>query len=99
MTEETQGSTEAQITEESGTAKLISNPHPVEEIYVDGFTGLFGRGGVVKIECYRVVGLDRDDKAELRRVTHRLVLPTSAVGELVKVVQGVVQAADAKKKE
>ena len=100
MTEDTDVVNESTAADEAGKIKLITNPHPVDEIYVDGFTGLFARGGVAKIECYRVVGYDREDKSELRRVTHRLVLPTSAINELIRVVQGVVQAADtASKKE
>ena len=79
MAEETEVAKETASAEETGKIKLISNPHPVDEIYVDGFTGLFARGGVAKIECYRVVGYDREDKSELRRGTHRLVLPTSAI--------------------
>ena len=75
--------------------KMAANPHPVEEIYVDGISGVFGRGGVMKLDCYRVVGIDKEDKAEVRQITHRLVIPNSAVPELMKAMQGVADAVKA----
>ena len=38
--------------------KMVANPLPVEEIYIDGFAGLMTRGGVVKLDLYRVVRPD-----------------------------------------
>ena len=47
--------------------KMAPNPFPVEEIYVDGIAGIFRRGGILKLDCYRVAGVDREDGAEVRR--------------------------------
>jgi hypothetical protein len=75
--------------------KMMANPHQVEEIYVDGISGVFGRGGVMKLDCYRVVGIDKEDNAEVRQITHRLVIPNSAVPELMKAMQGVADTVKA----
>ena len=84
-------------TDDQGKAKLAPNPFPVEELYVDGIAGVLGRGGVFKIDCYRVAGIDKEDKAEVRQITHRIVLPTSAMPELVQAVQGIAQSVGASK--
>ena len=52
-----------------------------------------GRGGVVKLDCYRVVGMDKEDNAEIRQISHKLVLPASSIAELVNVVKGIQSAA------
>jgi hypothetical protein len=73
--------------------KMAANPHPIEEIYVDGVSGILGRSSVCKLDCYRVVGVDReDDNAEIRRITHRLVIPTSAVPELLQIFKALSEA-------
>jgi hypothetical protein len=73
-------------------SKMVANPFPVEEIYVDGVSGVLGRGGVLKIDCYRVLGIDKDDQSEVRRVTHRLVVPSSALPELAQVIRNIAQS-------
>ncbi len=73
--------------------KLMPTNQPVEEIYVDGALGMFARAGVVKINLYRVVGTDANDDAEVRSVSHRLVMPVSAVPELVRLIQSMAQSA------
>lgn len=78
--------------EDQGKVKMVPNPFPVEELYIDGIAGVLARGGVFKVECYRVVGFDRDDKSEVRRVTHRLVFPATAMPELAQVVRGVAES-------
>jgi hypothetical protein len=83
----------------TGKAKMKKPAFPaVEEIFVDGIAGIMGRGGVFKLDCYRVDGVEDDGKTELRRISHRLVLPAASINELIQVVQGVVKSA-AKAKE
>ena len=68
--------------------KMIASPQPPEEIYVDGVSGILGRGGVIKLDCFRVMGVDKD-QVEIRTVTHRLVLPAGAVPGLVRLFQNM----------
>ncbi len=68
--------------------KMVTSPQPPEEIYVDGVSGILGRGGVIKLDCFRVMGVDRD-QAEIRTVTHRLVLPAGAIPGLVRLFQNM----------
>ena len=79
---------------EVGKTKMAPNPFPVEEIYVDGIAGVSARGGVFKLDCYRVAGVDREDGAEVRRVTHRLVLPAVAMPGLIRASQSVAKATE-----
>ena len=73
--------------------KAVANPLPIDEFFADGVGSLMSRGGVVKLDLFRVVGYERDSKAELRQVTHRLVLPLSAVPDIVKIFSSVARAA------
>ncbi len=66
--------------------KMVPGQRPPEEIYVDGVSGILGRGGVIKLDCFRVMGVDRE-QAEIRAVTHRLVLPAGAMPGLVRLFQ------------
>ena len=78
-------------------AKLVNNPHPVEEVYVDGIAGILGRASVCKVDCYSVVGIDRDDgNTEIRRVTHRLVMPTAALPELIQMIKTLTETTETK---
>jgi hypothetical protein len=47
---------------------------------------------VVKIDFYRAVGIDQEDKKEVRTISHRLVLPLTAIPELSQLLQGYDQA-------
>ena len=67
--------------------KMVPSPQPPEEIYVDGVSGILGRGGVIKLDCFRVMGVDKE-QVEIRTVTHRLVLPAGAVPGLVRLSVG-----------
>ena len=73
--------------------KMIDNPHPVDEFYVDGVGSLLSRGGIVKLDLFRVVGYEPDTKQELRQVSHRLVLPLAALPDFLKVFQSMARAA------
>ena len=68
---------------------MAASPLPPDEIYVDGVAGLLARPEVVKLDCYRVVRVDPADRAEVRTITHRLVLPIQAFRELAALSQKV----------
>jgi hypothetical protein len=70
--------------------KMVGTPGPADELYVDGINGALVRRDVIKLDCYRVMGINSEDKAEVRAVTHRLVLPTASVPELARLFQGLV---------
>ena len=72
--------------------KMAANPTPPDEIFIDGVAGILARPGSVKLDCYRVVGIDRTDNAEVRSVTHRLVLPAAAIPEMVRLFQNMARA-------
>ena len=73
--------------------KMVASPTPVDEFYIDGASGLMSRGGVIKLDLFRVVGFDPDSKVELREVSHRLVMPLTALPDLLKAFQSVARAA------
>ena len=58
---------------------------------MDGVAGCTARGGVFKIDLYRVMGVK--DDTELRTVTHRLVVPGMALNEFSRLLDGLRQAA------
>ena len=72
--------------------KMVRNPMPIDELFVDGASGLITRAGVAKIDLFRVVGYEPESKAERRQVSHRLVLPLAAVPELLRLFQQAVRA-------
>ena len=81
----TQPSTGQQSTAQAA-AKMVTGPPP-EEVYVDGISSLIFRPGVVKFDCYRVVGHDQQDNKEVRLGTHRLVMPQTALQDLIQLLQ------------
>ncbi len=82
----------AETTEKKQTVKMVPNPLPPEEIYADGVSAILGRPGVIKLECYRAMGVDKEANAEVRTVTHRLVLPSAVLPELVGLFQKMAEA-------
>lgn len=84
--------TEKETTEKKQTFKMVPSPLPPEEMYVDGVNAIIGRPGVIKLECYRVLGMDKETSAEVRSVSHRLVLPAAALPELVGLFQKMAEA-------
>lgn len=72
--------------------KMVRNPMPIDELFVDGASGLITRAGVAKIDLFRVVGYDPESKAERRQVSHRLVMPMAAVPELLRLFQQAARA-------
>ena len=73
-------------------AKLVSPPSPPEEFFVDGVSGFTARGGVIKIDLYKVVGVE--DNTELRTISHRMILPNIAMNELAELLRQVTEAAN-----
>ena len=82
----------AETTERKQTVKMVPNPLPPEKIHADGVSAILGRPGVIKLECYRAVGVDREANAEIRTVTHRLVLPAAVLPELLGLFQKMAEA-------
>ena len=58
---------------------------------VDVVSSLYFRSGVVKLDCYRVVRHDPQGKKEIRMGTHRLVMPATALQELIQLLQNASQ--------
>ena len=75
------------------TVRMVDSPTPVDEFYIDGASGLMSRGGGIKLDLFRVVGFDPDTKVEMRQVSHRLVMPLTALPDLLKAFQSVARAA------
>jgi hypothetical protein len=73
--------------------RLAANPRPPDEVFADGVASVLARPGLVKLECYRVMRIDREDNAEVRCVTHRLVLPSGAVPDLLRMLTDLTRAA------
>jgi len=72
--------------------KLVGDMTQVDEVFVDGISGVIGRGGIIKLDFYRLLGFDQGEEAEVRQIVQRLVLPTSAIPELAQAIKGVAEA-------
>ncbi len=72
------------------TPTTVAGPPP-EEIFVDGISSLYFRSGVVKLDCYRVVRHNPQENQEIRMGTHRLVMPATALQELIQLLQNASQ--------
>lgn len=72
--------------------KLVGDMANIEELYADGLSGVVGRGGIIKLEFYRFLGVDEKENAEVRQIVQRLVLPTIAIPELAQAIKGVAEA-------
>jgi len=77
---------------EQRKVKLVGDPSQIEDVFVDGLSGVIGRGGVIKFEFYRFLGMDQKDDTEVRQIVQRLVLPAAAVQELAAAIKGTVEA-------
>lgn len=74
----------------SKKVRFVARQEIPNEIYADGVGGLhFGRN-VVKLDLYRVLEFDKE-QAEVRQLAHRVVLPVTAIPELVRLLQGFGQ--------
>lgn len=65
-----------------------------QPVYADGVHGVMLRGGVAHIDLYQVVapGNEKQNQPEQRVVSHRLVLPLPALGELGQIIGSMRQA-------
>ncbi len=65
-----------------------------QPVYADGVHGVMLRGGVAHIDLYQVVtpGNEKQGQPEQRVVSHRLVLPLPALGELGQIIGSMRQA-------
>ena len=77
---------------QEATYKFAPQATAPEDSYADGAASITGSRNVVKLDFYRVVGVDQEDKKEVRTISHRLVLPLTAIPELVQLLQGYGQA-------
>ena len=77
---------------EQRKVKLVGDPSQVEDVFADGLSGVIGRGGVIKFEFYRFLGVDQKEDAEVRQIVQRLVLPAAAVQELAAAIKGIIDA-------
>ena len=76
----------------TGKHKYIQLPTPPNDSFADGAHGIILGRNVLKLDLYRVVGFDSENKEEIRAISHRLVLPTTAVPELINLLQSIVRA-------
>lgn len=79
---------------DSGTLpfKFVTLQTPPDDTYVDGMNSMIVGRDVVKLEFFRSVGFDAEDKKEIRALSHRLVLPRSSIPELLHMLQEYTQA-------
>ena len=69
-------------------AKLMTERETPVEVYIDGIAGLSVRAGVAKIDCYSVAPHEQTrEEPEIRRLSHRIVLPALALNELMQFLQ------------
>ncbi|MBY0271549.1 MAG: hypothetical protein K2X06_16965 [Burkholderiales bacterium] len=63
--------------------------------YADGVHGVLLHGGVAHIDLYQVIspGNEKQNQPEQRVVSHRMVLPLAALGELGQIIGSMRQAA------
>lgn len=90
--QKTSKATKDQPASQEATFKFASLTTPPEDSYADGAASITGGRNVVKIDFYRAVGIDQEDKKEVRTISHRLVLPLTAIPELSQLLQGYDQA-------
>lgn len=65
-------------------------------VYADGVQALSLRGGLVHLDLYQLLP---GGKASARLVSHRVVLPTAAASELLKMLQAAAKQTAAKQAE
>lgn len=67
--------------------RLVAPQVQPEDSFADGAHGFTVGRNVIKLDLYRVVGFDREANQEVRTHSHRIVLPLTAVPEIVKLLQ------------
>ena len=71
--------------------KIVPPSRDLRDSYADGALGVHVRDTVLKLDLYCEVGVDQESGAELRTISHRLVLPITAIGGLIQLLQSAVQ--------
>ena len=71
--------------------KLVPQAGPVPETYADGALGALSRGPIFKMEFYSAMGHDPESGDELWRPCQRLVLPVTAVPQMINILQRLLQ--------
>lgn len=71
---------------------------PDVEMYADGVMSMAIRSGILKVDLYQSVAPTPDGKGEFRRLSQRVVLPLTALGELKEYLQQIESAIAAAKK-
>ncbi|HJM49911.1 MAG TPA: hypothetical protein QGF63_08670 [Alphaproteobacteria bacterium] len=71
--------------------KLVPQAGPVPETYADGAHGALSRGPIFKLEFYSAMGHDPESGDELWRPCQRLVLPVTAVPQMINILQRLMQ--------
>ena len=77
----------------NSNVRFVGDPVDIKDVYADGIAGVMGRGEIIKLQCYRVLGVDNESGQEIRQIVNQVILPLSAVPELIKVIEGVVEKA------
>ena len=88
----TSKSAKDQPADQEATYKFARRATAPEDSYADGAASITGSRNVVKLDFYRVVGIDQEDNKEVRSISHRLVLPMTAIPELMQLLQGYGKA-------
>ena len=71
--------------------KLVPQAGPVPETYADGALGALSRGPIFKMEFFSAMGHDPETNEELWRPCQRLVLPVTAVPQMINILQRLMQ--------
>ncbi len=83
--------------------KFVQTQTPPVDSYADGAATISVSRNVLKLDLYRAAGMDPQDKKEIRILSHRIVLPLTAMSELMQLLQGysnaLQQAAKARAKQ
>ena len=93
---EGQGATGAEAKKEGAGSHPVRLSYAADlasrAVFADGIHGVSVRGGVARIDLYQAVLPGDDTQPEQRVVTHRLVLPLPALGELAAMLTSMRQA-------
>ncbi|SMN11217.1 hypothetical protein SPBRAN_1457 [uncultured Candidatus Thioglobus sp.] len=77
------------------TDKKQPQPISVNEVYMDGTASISIRQNVAKIDFYQASPVPNeegsDKQRELRKVSHRLVMPVSGLSEMREVLDQIMK--------
>ncbi|MBX3664457.1 MAG: hypothetical protein KF834_02110 [Burkholderiales bacterium] len=93
--DKTQTTTSAGKNDRKRTVRMTYAPDFAgQPVYADGVHGVMLRGGVAHIDLYQTItpGNEKQSQPEQRVVSHRLVLPLPALGELGRIIGSLRQA-------